>query len=182
MSLILKVLAVLVLAIVAAAPVWATQFAMTGKVVYVDDGDTLVLLVDGREQRKVRLASIDAPETSHTGQEKGRIGQPYSANSGRYLATLVKGKQVEARCFEADRYGRYVCDIFLDGRSVNREMVTQGWAWANVSARGRYLRDKSLVGLQESARAGRTGLWAGLNPVEPWVWRKQCWQMGECKS
>ena len=38
MSLILKVLAVLVLAIVAAAPVWATQFAMTGKVVYVDDG------------------------------------------------------------------------------------------------------------------------------------------------
>jgi micrococcal nuclease len=155
-------------------------FRTSGKVVYVDDGDTVVLLSNDNSQMKVRLASIDAPESSHTNKERGRIGQPYSDNSGKYLASLVKGKNVDANCFESDRYGRSVCELFVSGESVSQAMVRNGWAWANVSGKGRYLRDKSLPGLEAAAKASRSGLWAGANPVAPWEWRDLCWKQGQC--
>ena len=158
----------------------AGAFDVNGKVVYVDDGDTVVLLVDGQMQLKVRLSSIDAPESSHTNKQTGRIGQPYSKNSGNFLASMVKEKLVRARCFEQDRYGRNVCELFVNGKSVNQEMVKQGWAWANVDAKGRYLRDKTLPSLEQSARASRSGLWAGGSPVPPWEWRDTCWKKSFC--
>jgi endonuclease YncB( thermonuclease family) len=158
----------------------ASPFGLAGKIVYVDDGDTVILLVDGHLQRKIRLSSIDAPESSHTPKERGRIGQPYADNSGRYLASLVKGKSVDAHCFEEDKYGRDVCEIFINEISINKEMVRQGWAWANAAARGRYLRDKSLLDLEASARLNHIGLWAGLNPIAPWEWRDECWKQGRC--
>jgi micrococcal nuclease len=160
---------------------WSAPFeTLTGKVIYIDDGDTIVLLQDMKAQRKIRLSSIDAPESSHTKQDRGRVGQPFSENSGNFLASLVKGKEVVAHCFEADRYGRDVCEIFSGGRSVNQDMVRFGWAWANTSSRGRYLRDNNLPALQDQARLSKTGLWSGLNPVEPWIWRDACWKQGRC--
>lgn len=168
------------LASVLATSAWSKPYDATGKVVYVDDGDTLVLLVAGRTQMKIRLSSIDAPESSHTNKGTGRIGQPYSDNSGKYLTSLVKGKQVDAHCFEADLYERDVCELFVNGRSVNKEMVAQGWAWANTAAHGRYLRDKTLPDLEAKARSKHTGLWVGINPVAPWEWRDACWKQGKC--
>jgi len=156
------------------------KWTESGRVVYVDDGDTLVLLAAGNVQVKVRLASIDAPETAHTTKESGRIGQPYSDQARRYLAELVKGRQVLASCYELDRYGRAVCDIAEGGRSVNAEKVRAGLAWANQAAGGRYLRDSTLPQLQRSAEADRRGLWAGTHPVPPWEWRRSCWKLALC--
>lgn len=155
-------------------------FDIRGKVVYVDDGDTVILLVNELTQMKIRLSSIDAPETAHTSKEKGRIGQPYADAAGKYLSSLIKGQNISAHCFEKDKYRRDVCEIFVDEISINREMVKQGWAWANAAARGRYLRDKSLLELEHEARNNQRGLWAGLNPVAPWRWRDECWKKGRC--
>ncbi len=152
---------------------------MTGKVVYVEDGDTLVMLV-GQTQMEVRLSSIDAPETAHTKKSTGRIGQPFSRNSKEHMAR-IKGLTVEANCFEKDRYKRDVCEIFVDGKSVNQDMVRSGWAWANTSNNRRYLRDKSLPALEEAARSQRAGLWADSSPVPPWEWRERCWKAGDCQ-
>ncbi len=88
----LNFLLVAILTFVPAVPAFSTPSEVAGRVVYVDDADTIVLLVDGRSQMKIRLSSIDAPETSHTNKERGRIGQPYSNNAGEYLVlrtTLV---------------------------------------------------------------------------------------------
>lgn len=158
----------------------ALAFDVVGKVVYVDDGDTLSLLVDGNRQMKVRLASIDAPEIPHVNQQRGRIGQPYSEPSGRFLAGLVKGREVHAHCFETDRYQRNVCDLRIGGKSVNEAMVASGFAWANTSSNSRYLRNRSLVDSQRTAAASKVGLWAGRNPVEPWEWRDKCWKHDVC--
>lgn len=54
-------------------PAAATQ--VNGRAVNVDDGDTVALLLPGNVKLKVRLASMDAPEVSHTKHEFGRAGQ-----------------------------------------------------------------------------------------------------------
>lgn len=159
----------------------AAQFNSTGRVVHVNDGDTIVVLINGDTQMNVRMSSIDAPETAHTKQDTGRIGQPYSAKSAEHLSFLVKNQTVDLRCFEADRWARQVCEVFLAGTSVNREMVAAGWAWANRSAKGRYLRDRGLLALEDRARASGAGLWAGNSPIPPWEWRQLCWVQGHCK-
>ena len=54
---------------------------LTGKVVKITDGDTLVVLDASRQQHKIRLAGIDAPETN----------QPFGKRSKEALSALVAG-------------------------------------------------------------------------------------------
>ncbi len=151
----------------------ADTYRLSGRVVQVADGDTLTLLAD-RERQRVRLASIDAPETGHGRQ---RPGQPYGQAARRALADLVAGRTLELRCYERDRYGRHICDVPLaDGRMVSHVMVAAGMAWANRQGGGKYLRDASLPGLERQARQQRLGLWQRPGAVAPWVWRRQCWK------
>jgi endonuclease YncB( thermonuclease family) len=150
----------------------AGPYALSGRVVDVSDGDTLTLLA-GRDRHRIRLASIDAPETGHGRQ---RPGQPYGQAARKALADLVAGRTLTLRCFEQDRYGRDVCDVPLpDGRKANRVMVETGMAWANRQGGGKYLRDETLSGLERQARDRRLGLWRQPGAVAPWDWRWQCW-------
>ncbi|MEJ8837801.1 thermonuclease family protein [Ramlibacter sp. AN1133] len=141
------------------------------KVVYVDDGDTLVALLPDHQQLKVRLANIDAPETGHG---HCRPGQPHSDQSGRRLAELVKGRQVELRCMDTDRYGRSVCDVVMGSTTANRILVQEGLAWANRGGNG-YVRDRAVYELEDRARAAHVGLWQDRSPTPPWVWRHTEW-------
>ncbi|MFA5488546.1 MAG: thermonuclease family protein [Candidimonas sp.] len=154
-------------------------YTLTGKVVNVADGDTFTLLADGRQQR-VRLASIDAPEQS---KDAKRRGQPMASASRKALAVLLAGKTVTAQCYEKDRYSRHICNVPLeDGRIVNRVMVQDGLAWANMEGRGKFMRDPALHALERDARQARKGLWAVGNPVAPWAWRYQCWTQHQCQG
>ena len=56
-------------------------FAFPVKVVKISDGDTITVL-SGKEQTKVRLYGIDAPE----------LKQPYGKKSKQFLANLMAGK------------------------------------------------------------------------------------------
>lgn len=78
----------------------AAAETLTGKVVSIADGDTLTLLVD-REQIKVRLEGIDAPEKS----------QPYGDKAKQELSRLAFGKsrsRPRARTSMAGRWGECV--------------------------------------------------------------------------
>ena len=152
------------------------SYKMTGKVVRVSDGDTINLLVDNKQER-IRLASIDAPETAHGSDQPG---QPFGEASRKNLANYVAGKTVTVVCFEKDRYERHICDIPLDGTTANRLQVEQGMAWANQQAKGKYLRDRSLVDLQKNAQQKKLGLWVEPGAVAPWDWRVQCWKNKKC--
>lgn len=160
----------------------ATAEVINGLVIHVDDGDTVTLLVSRKEKLSIRLANIDAPERSHTKQESGRVGQPYSEISRRSLEGLAKGKDAVADCAAIDRYGRLVCDVVVDGRSVNLEQVSRGLAWANRQSNGRYLNDKTLIQVEKDARTRGLGLWADKSPVPPWEWRNLCWKQGSCNQ
>ena len=160
----------------AAPRVLAQEF--DGKVIHVDDGDTVVVLGQGYSRTKVRLANIDAPETSHG---RCKPGQPYSAQSALLLKQLVLGKTVHLRCHDLDRYDRAVCDLQVGDTTANRELVRAGLAWAN-RADPRYLRDRSVVDAEADARTGRRGLWAEQSPTPPWIWRRTEWMQPSCRA
>ena len=131
---------------------------LNGRVVGVTDGDTLTLLVD-REQIRVRLAQIDAPESN----------QPYGKQATAALSALAFGKPARVEVADIDRYGRTVGEVFVNGIDVNREMVREGHAWAYT----KYSHTTEIIELEDSARAAKKGLWAlPENQREPpWIWR-----------
>jgi endonuclease YncB( thermonuclease family) len=133
---------------------------LNGRVVGVTDGDTLTLLVE-REQVRVRLAQIDAPE----------LDQPYGKKAKAALSALAFGKPARVDVVDIDRYGRTVGEVFSGGIDVNREMVREGHAWAYTQ----YSHTTEIIELEGSAREAKKGLWAlPENQREPpWIWRHQ---------
>lgn len=132
---------------------------LSGRVVAISDGDTLTLLTAGREQVKVRLSDIDAPES----------GQPYGSRARQELSELAFGKEARVDGRVTDHYGRTVGRVFVEGLDVNAEMVRRGAAWIY----GQYSHDGALLAVEADAKAACRGLW-GLPEAErvpPWGWR-----------
>lgn len=133
-----------------------------GRVVRVSDGDTVNVLrelADGsKEQVRVRLASIDAPERR----------QAFGTRSSQLLAELVFDRNVLVEEQGRDRYGRVIGVLHVDGTNANQQMVRAGLAWAYRQ----YLNDSTMVRLETGARRARRGLWADADAVAPWEFRR----------
>ena len=154
---------------------------LRGRVINVADGDTVTLLHAGFTKTTIRLASIDAPELAHPEMGPGKVGQPFADVSRQRLRELLGAQEIRAACIEQDRYGRSICELFVGSASINRQLVAEGLAWANQAASGRYLRDKSFIAVELSARQAKRGLWAAP-AVAPWTWRDICWKQQVCSS
>jgi micrococcal nuclease len=130
------------------------------RVVGITDGDTLTVLTAEKRQVKIRLASIDAPES----------GQDFGTRAKQLASSMTFGKPVTVIERDTDRYGRTIADILLpDGRSLNRAMIGQGMAWwYRKYAPG----EKVLTQIEDQARQERRGLRSQPAPLPPWDWRK----------
>lgn len=145
-----------ILALALSLPVWADT---TGVVVSVHDGDTLTVLVD-KQEVKVRLAEIDAPE----------LRQPFGNRSKQSLAELCFQVPAEIELVAKDRYGRSVGKVQCGEMDAAAHQVALGMAWVF----DRYApKDSKLYGLQAGAKAAKRGLWADNEPIPPWEWRKR---------
>ena len=134
---------------------------LSGRVIGIADGDTFTLLTADKQQIKIRLAEIDAPEN----------GQPYGNKSKQALSGLIFGKDVRVVVQTKDRYGRTVGRPYVGDLDICAEMVRMGDAWAYRE----YLIDKSLLTLESDAKATERGLW-GLSEAKnmpPWQWRRE---------
>jgi micrococcal nuclease len=131
--------------------------SITGVVARVIDGDTIHVLAKDKTTVKVRLEGIDAPET----------GQPFGTKARQALAAKILGKTVIVETKGNDKYGRTLGVVSLDGRNINLEMVSEGWAWHFK----KYSKDAALANAENEARAKRAGLWADAKPQSPWDWR-----------
>lgn len=131
-----------------------------GRVVGISDGDTLTLLTSEKRQVKIRLAEIDTPESR----------QPYGDRARQELSELAFGKDAVAAVQDTDRYGRKVARVRVGSVDVNVEMIRRGAAWVYRQ----YLRDQSLLAVEEGARAAKVGLWAlpEAQRTPPWEWRR----------
>lgn len=135
-----------------------TGAAILCLVVAIADGDTIACLTNDKQQVKVRLAEIDAPERK----------QPFGARSRQSLGELCHEKRAEIRVVDRGLYGRAVGRVTCDWVDANAEQVRRGMAWVYE----RYARDKTLYRLQDEARGSGRGLWADKKPVAPWEWRQ----------
>src|SRR5436853_6411260 len=96
---------------------------LSGTVVSVIDGDTLVLQDAAKKRHMVRLADIDAPEPK----------QRFFVQSARSLAALClhKSAQVEWSQRDAKRYVGYVT---CAGKDANAEQLKRGMGWSSPKA------------------------------------------------
>lgn len=132
-------------------------FALSGKVVSIHDGDTITILTEQKQQIKVRLFGIDAPE----------LKQPYGKKSKQFLANLIAGEVVEVDESGKDRYKRTIGTIYLNGADINAKMVENGYAWAYRKFSKKYTAHESQAKKQD------LGLWRDKEPIPPWEWRKR---------
>ena len=135
---------------------YASLFALSGKVVSIHDGDTITIL-QNKTQIKVRLFGIDAPE----------LKQPYGKKSKQFLANLIAGEVVEVEGNGKDRYKRTIGTIYLNGADINAQMVKNGYAWAYRKFSKKYTAHES------KAKSQKLGLWQDKEPAPPWEWRRR---------
>ena len=131
-----------------------------GKVVKVLDGDSLIILQQGKEVR-IRLAEIDAPEH----------GQAMWKKSKQALESYVAGKNIVVEVFDKDQYGRIVGHVYLDDSWINGKLVQQGYAYVYT----RYAVSKKLYAYEAEAERSKRGLWElpDQERTKPWEWRKK---------
>jgi len=135
----------------------------------VIDGDPIEVM-KGAVKLTVRLVGIDAPEVSH---KKHEPGQPFSQQSTKYLAKLALNRSADVKSYGADRYGRVLGEVFVDGNNVNLEMVRAGLAevYRGKPAPGQDV--SPYWNAEEMARKTGNGMWSlGDKYVSPREWRR----------
>jgi endonuclease YncB( thermonuclease family) len=137
---------------------------LTGRVVRVTDGDTIVILDAGNAQHKIRLTGIDAPER----------GQAYGTKSKEHLSDSVAGKFVVVEYEKRDRYEWILGKVLLSGDDVNLEQVRAGLAWHYKKYQGEQtVADRvKYSDAERDARLEKRGLWQDADSISPWDYRK----------
>lgn len=126
--------------------------AMAERFVSCHDGDTCTL----ESGLRVRFAGIDAPE----------MGQPFALESRDYLSLMVIGRESRLVC-SGWSYKRRVCDVFVNGMDVQKELVGWGLAYDYVKySAGQYQNAQAFA-----QKMGR-GVWSlAGGGTRPWDYR-----------
>lgn len=132
---------------------------VSGKVVTVVDGNTVLITGSDNEQYQVVLYGIDSPE----------IGQAFGDQAKSFLAKMILDKNVSVQMQGKDRWGNYVGVILIDGTQDPRvDLLEVGLAWTTERN-----PIQEFEQLKEKARELSRGLWKEPNPTPPWVFRRQ---------
>ena len=144
---------------------WAAATTLTGIVVSVTDGDTLLVLAEDHRLLRVRIAGIDAPEAM----------QPHGQQAKEFLDNEISGKVVVLDISKTDRYGRWISRVSFQGRDVGLSSIEAGLAWhfsRYAHEQERSERD-AYAAAETSARVSGMGLWVNTSPIPPWQWRRR---------
>lgn len=137
---------------------WLHAEEISGKVIKVADGDTLTILTSSKEQVRIRLASIDAPEKS---QDFGNV-------SKKSLNSMCYSTNANIVVQDTDRYGRKVGVVYCNGIEVNLEQVERGLAWVYI----KYAKEQKYFDAESRAKNKKIGIWSMNNLIPAWEFRK----------
>lgn len=133
---------------------------LTGKVVKVKDGDTVVILDKENVQHTIRVADIDTPEYK----------QPFSIVAKRFTSDAIFGQDVYIKSKGKDRFGRTIGFVFYGHKkNLSEELLKAGLAWHYV----KYSDSPDFQKFENKARKARLGLWVDPEPISPWTWRSK---------
>ncbi|MBB1075772.1 thermonuclease family protein [Rhodoferax sp. 4810] len=140
----------------------------------VTDDDAITVLDADKQQHKIRVEGIDAPE------KKQPIGQVSKDN----LSRLVFSKEVDVHWDKLDRYQRVVGKVMVASPNCSGvcpktfdaglSQVSAGMAWWFR----KYAKEQPAEDLPKyeqaelGAQSCHQGLWGDKAPIAPWDWRK----------
>lgn len=129
----------------------------TGKVRRILDGRTIQLEIG----QQVRLAAIEVPSLPLPRDVEPQARAALAAKAA--LESLVAGRTVTLKKHgpDADRYGRVVAHVFVEGkeRSVQHHLLAEGHARVAAEV-GSLACARELLAAESAARAARLGLWS----------------------
>lgn len=132
-----------------------SQESASATVLRIIDGDTMIMMVEGKKEW-VNLLAVDAPEGV----------QPWGMVALNALDMLVTGKDIriefdkEKRNYEGQMWGY----LWVGETFVNREMILNGYAlWDFWPPNIRY--DEQLLDAEFQARKEGKGMWKSQKPT-----------------
>ena len=128
----------------------------------VGDGDTVRVTNKSGGKVTIRLACIDAPETS-----QGTSG----SWSTKTLKGMIQGKSISIKPQVKDRYGRTVAEVFVGSTNINLQMVQQGAAFTYRQ----YLKQcdgDAYLNAESMAKREKQGVWGPYQTQLPWEYRR----------
>lgn len=142
-------------------PVLSFSQTLSGKVVAVKDGDTVVVLDSLNNQTTLRLAEVDCPEKN----------QPFGTKAKQFTSDQIYFKTIKYVVTDTDRYGRSIAMIYYgtDNKYLSAEIIKAGMGWHYK----KYSTSKELATFQENAKQNKIGLWIDNDPIEPSEFRRK---------
>ena len=131
----------------------------SAKVIGIKDGDTILILLENKTQKTLRLAEVDCPES----------GQPFGKNAKDFTSSQVFGKIISFVETDQDRYGRTIAKVYYDnGKYLSKEIIKNGLGWFYF----KYSNNKELEKLHYDAKEKKLGLWQDIKAISPYEWRQ----------
>lgn len=136
-----------------------------GVVSRVVDGDTIVVTVNGKEE-KVRLIGVNTPESVGRYANKP---QPYGKEASSYTKDFLEGEKVylEKDVSDTDKYGRLLRYVWLEEPDKNKfeesmfNAILLKEGYASVMTYPPDVKySKTFVKIEEKARDSNKGLWS----------------------
>lgn len=136
--------------------------AGTYRVVQVDDGDTIIVDMNGNEE-KVRFIGVDTPETKDPRKPVQCFGKAATQFTKNLIGTNPVRLEADPENTNRDRYKRLLRYVYLpDGTHVNAEIIRQGYGFAYVNFPTQ--KAEEFNRLQKEARKAERGLWDTCDP------------------
>ena len=122
------------------------------------DGDTIQVMIDG-EKRNIRYLLIDTPEIDH--KNPGNT-EPFAVEARDRNDELLRSGQVTIEFDEGDRedkYGRLLAYIYVDGKSVQQTLLSEGYARVAYvfEPNTRYIDEFNKA--EKQAKDAQKGIW-----------------------
>lgn len=133
-------------------------------VVYVVDGDTLDVMIDG-EKTRIRLIGVNTPESVSDDEnencKEGKIASQYTKDT-------LENKKVYIEYDEdiTDQYGRTLAYVYTeDGEMYNKTLLEKGYARLMIIQPNTKYVDE-FTKLQTQAKENKIGFWDGFSQWE----------------
>ncbi|MYL70337.1 nuclease [Halobacillus litoralis] len=130
---------------------------VVGTVTNVVDGDTIDIMMNGKEER-VRLLLVDTPETVHPDKPVQRFGPEAS----EFAEEKLSGKEVrfEYDGPKRDHYDRLLGYIWVNGENFNQQLLEKGLARYAYEYDPPYVHSVSMKKAETRAKQQEKGIWS----------------------